>query len=101
MTSAIITVYQCFHYKPLLLRALKLTHKNSLRIAAWSTNDKQIFLPIFELEYVKSRLKIKRMRGFLSFRYVHVYLYVYILRDGSEAFFSHCLRKCYQKALGK
>lgn len=94
MTSTIITVYQCFHYKPLFLRTLKLTHKNSLRIAAWSTNDKQIILPIFELENVKSRLEIKRMGGFLSFRYVCVYIWV-------GRIFFHYLKKCYQKALGK
>lgn len=78
MTNTIITVYQCFHYKPLLLRALKFTRKNSLGIAAWSTNDKHIVLPIFELEYVKSRLKIKEweVSSHLGM-YMCIYMYTF------------------------
>lgn len=88
MTGTIITVYQCFHYKPLLLRALKLTHKNSLRTAAWSTKDKQIPLTIFGLKYMKSRMEIRHLEVSSHFGVcMCVHIYIHILKDGSEALF--------------
>lgn len=58
MTSIIIMVYQCFHYKLLLLRALKLTHKNSLRTVAGSTMDKQIPFGYFWVRISKIKNEI-------------------------------------------